>query len=63
MFSNTTGSNNIALGYQAGFSLTTGSNNIDIGNLGVAAESKTIRIGTQGTQTPRLLSPAFLAAR
>jgi hypothetical protein len=38
------------LGYNAGNSLTTGSNNIDIGNLGVAGESATIRIGT-GAQT------------
>ncbi len=45
-----TGSNNIALGSSAGGNLTTGSNNIDIGNAGVAAEQKTIRIGTQGTQ-------------
>jgi hypothetical protein len=49
--SNTTGSSNIALGFNAGFNLTTGSNNIDIGNSGAAAESNTIRIGTQGTQT------------
>jgi len=48
---NTTGSSNIALGVNAGLNLTTGDNNIDIGNLGVAAESNTIRIGTQGTQT------------
>jgi S-adenosylmethionine hydrolase len=48
--SNTTGSNNIALGSSAGANLTTGVNNIDIGNAGVAAESKTIRIGVQGTQ-------------
>jgi hypothetical protein len=47
---NTTGSNNIALGPSAGINLTTGSNNIDIGNSGVAGESKTIRIGTAGTQ-------------
>ena len=49
--SNTTGSNNIALGNSAGSSLTTGSNNIAIGNSGVAAESNTIRIGVQGTQS------------
>ena len=49
--SNTTGSNNIALGNSAGSSLTTGSNNIAIGNTGVAAESNTIRIGVQGTQS------------
>jgi hypothetical protein len=48
---NTTGSGNIALGFNAGLNLTTGSNNIDIGNLGATAESNTIRIGVQGTQT------------
>src|SRR5206468_3062447 len=46
-----TGSNNIALGSVAGFNLTTGSDNIDIGNVGVAAESNTIRIGTGQTKT------------
>jgi hypothetical protein len=49
LYANTTGSTNIALGYKAGYSLTTGSNNIDIGNLGTAAESGTIRIGTPST--------------
>src|SRR5204863_1953571 len=34
-----------------GLNLTTGNNNIDIGNVGVAGESKTIRIGKSGTQT------------
>jgi hypothetical protein len=48
---NTTGSGNIALGFNAGLNLTTGSNNIDIGNSGATAESNTIRIGVQGTQT------------
>jgi hypothetical protein len=47
---NTTGSDNIALGVGAGENLTIGDNNIDIGNLGVAAEANTIRIGTVGTQ-------------
>jgi trimeric autotransporter adhesin len=47
---NTTGSFNIALGYFAGI-LTTGSNNIDIGNLGVADEANTIRIGNVFTTT------------
>jgi hypothetical protein len=51
LYSNTTGSSNIAEGYKAGYSLTTGSNNIDIGNLGVAAESGTIRIGAAQTVT------------
>jgi len=50
LFGNT-GSHNIAVGENAGLNLTTGSNNIDIGNVGVAAEANTIRIGTQGTQT------------
>jgi hypothetical protein len=49
LYSNTTGSNNIAEGYQAGYNLTTGSNDIDIGNVGVAGEDNTIRIGTKGT--------------
>src|SRR5207247_2673067 len=48
--SGATGTNEIALGFQGCGNLTTGSNNIDIGNLGVAGESKTIRIGTAGTQ-------------
>ena len=48
---NTSGSYNISLGYYAGLNLTTGNNNIDIGNLGVAGEANTIRIGTAGTQT------------
>jgi Chaperone of endosialidase len=48
---NTTGSDNVALGRLAGTSLTTGSDNIDIANAGVAGESATTRIGTEGTQT------------
>jgi hypothetical protein len=44
---NSTGIYNIALGYSAG-GLITGDNNIDIGNQGVAGESHTIRIGTNG---------------
>ena len=39
------GNNNIALGSRAGESLRVGSDNIDIGNVGVAIESNTIRIG------------------
>jgi hypothetical protein len=42
--------NNIAVGESAGVNLTTGSGNIDIGNIGVAAEARIIRIGTAGTQ-------------
>jgi Chaperone of endosialidase len=47
---NTAGDGNIALGAAAGANLTTGDNNIDIGNLGVAGEDHTIRIGTSGSQ-------------
>ena len=49
LFNNTTGQGNIALGYGAGFNLTTGSHNIDIGSLGVAGESRHIRIGRNET--------------
>jgi hypothetical protein len=53
---NSTGSSNIALGPKAGRNLTTGNNNIDIGNMGVAGESNTIRIGTTGTQTATFIA-------
>jgi len=46
-----TGTNNIGIGYRAGFDLTTGHNNIDVGNRGVKEESDTIRIGTEQTRT------------
>src|SRR5206468_2989224 len=45
LLKNTTGNANTALGHGAGSNLTTGNNNIDIGNLGLAGESRTIRIG------------------
>ncbi|PYK44610.1 MAG: hypothetical protein DMF40_06930 [Verrucomicrobia bacterium] len=50
---NATGNSNVAVGSLAGNNLTSGSNNIDIGAnvVGVAGEAKTIRIGTQGTQS------------
>jgi Chaperone of endosialidase len=51
LVSTTTGGSNIALGAFAGGDLTTGDFNIDIGNVGVDAESNTIRIGTGGDQT------------
>jgi hypothetical protein len=56
LYNNTTGNRNIALGVNAGDSLTTGSNNIDIGNTGVAAESATIRIGTNGTHAKTFIA-------
>jgi len=52
---NTTGSFNIALGFGAGGALTTGVNNIDIGHIGVAGETRTIRIGTPLNQTRAFL--------
>ncbi len=48
---NNNGTNNIALGTNAGFNLTDGNNNIDIGNPGVAAESGTVRIGSVQART------------
>jgi hypothetical protein len=59
LYSNTSGSTNIAEGYKAGYNLTTGSNNIDIGNLGVAAESATIRIGMTSTQTKTFIAGIY----
>jgi hypothetical protein len=56
LLGNTTGSFNIAVGNAAGGNLTTGINNIDIGNSGVAGETKTIRIGKQGTQTATFIA-------
>jgi hypothetical protein len=49
LFKNTTGSSNVAIGFQAGDNLTTGSHNIDVSNEeGVAGESHTTRIGSEG---------------
>jgi prolyl-tRNA synthetase len=44
------------LGTGAGANLTTGNNNIDIGNIGVAAEANTIRIGKKETQTATFIA-------
>jgi hypothetical protein len=48
-YSMTSGDGNIAIGEGAGANLTTGDQNIYIGNLGEAAESNTIRIGSSCT--------------
>src|SRR5438552_1338202 len=45
LYNNSAGSGNIAIGYYAGSALTAGSNDVLIGNIGVAGESNTIRIG------------------
>ena len=49
-----TGSGNIALGTAAGENLTSGNNNFVIGNVGVAEDSGTIRIGTVGVPDGQL---------
>jgi len=53
--SNMKGSDNIAVGYEAGRDAT-GSDNIDLGNVGIADEHATIRIGTQDTHTATYLA-------
>ena len=58
---NNTGSANIGVGFNAGVNLTTGDLNIDIGNTGFAGESRTIRIGTQETQTATYIGGIFNA--
>ena len=59
------GSSNTAIGYAAGQNLTTGSYNIDIGNVGVAGEANTIRIGAAPNQTRTFIAGingAFIAS-
>jgi hypothetical protein len=50
------GTANLALGYQAGNAQTTGSNNVYLANAGVARESGKIRIGAAGTHTDTYLT-------
>ncbi len=58
LFDNQSGNYNIALGYAAG-DRTTGSNNIVIGDIGVAGESNTTRIGGGAFTGPQ--TAAFIA--
>ena len=51
LFNNTSGQRNIGVGFQAGYNLATGNNNIEVGNVELAADANTTRLGTQGTQT------------
>ena len=44
------------MGSSAGINLKTGNNNIDIGNLGVASEDGTIRLGTAAKQTATFIA-------
>jgi Chaperone of endosialidase len=56
------GTNDIALGFQAGGELNGDESfDIDIGNLGVSGESRIIRIGTPGVQTATYLSGTVYA--
>jgi hypothetical protein len=48
LVNNNAGDRNIAVGANSGLNITTGSFNIDIGNVGTAADNKTIRIGSAG---------------
>jgi hypothetical protein len=51
LVSNSTGTGNIAVGFAAGSVATAPESSIFIGNSGAAADTNTIKIGTQGTQT------------
>jgi len=50
------GSDNIAVGYEAGMNIGTGSNTICIGHPGLASDTNTIRIGTDGIQTATFIA-------
>jgi hypothetical protein len=49
LLSNVSGSYNIGIGFDAGSNQNTGTDNIYIANTGVAGESQTLRLGTQGS--------------
>jgi hypothetical protein len=57
--SNTTGTANAALGNGAGSAATNPSSSIFIGNVGLAADTTTIKIGTQGTQTSTYIAGIY----
>src|SRR5207244_359169 len=57
--SNSAGSTNVALCFNARFNVTTGSNNIDIGNTGVAGDFARIRIGTRPTHKNTFIAGIF----
>ena len=54
-----TGSDNIGLGYRAGFNVRDGNHNILIGNEGTEADEQTIRIGTDEVHTDVFVSGVF----
>jgi hypothetical protein len=53
------GSDNIAIGYNAGVNIGLGNNNIDIGNGGSSSDNQTIHIGTQGNQTNTFIAGIY----
>jgi len=55
----TNGGHNIALGYQAGLNVMAGNNNIQIGHAGNPADTGTIRIGVEGTQSGAYLAGIY----
>jgi trimeric autotransporter adhesin len=59
LLNNTIGSFNIAVGESAGINLSTGWYNIDIGNEGVFDDRRTIRVGTEGTQTRTFIAGIY----
>lgn len=59
LFGLTDGNGNIAIGAQAGSDLISGNNNLLIGHRGMAGESATIRLGTEGTQTRAFAAGVF----
>lgn len=62
LYNNLTGSYNVGLGFDAGYN-STGNDNIYVSNMGVAGESQTLRLGSQGisgVQGSGILS-AFIA--
>jgi trimeric autotransporter adhesin len=65
LLNNSNGSHNIAVGDSTGRNLTSGNSNIYVGNPGVGAgegaESRTIRIGTPGTQTKTFVAGIYAA--
>ena len=56
---NTTGTSNIAIGTLAGIYIVDGTDNIEIGALGLRADTKTIRLGKQGTQNKTIIAGIY----
>jgi hypothetical protein len=59
LINNTTGINNIAIGFSAGSFVTTGRDNIHIGNTGADGDANLIRIGAVGAQTATFIAGIF----